>query len=353
MSLEDRRLCIKLAQDAVQNGAREKSACEVMNLSWRTFRRWKAAPDVGDQRRGPRTLPRHALSPEERKQIIAIANQKEYRDLSPWQIVAKLADQGTYIASESSIYRLFRKEKMLSHRLRSEPPKHEKPQALIADRPNKIYTWDITYMKGPVKGQFFYLYLFLDIYSRKIVGWQVKETESAELAADLVRRICEDEGIQPNTLSLHSDNGASMKGATMLATLQSLGVVPSFSRPGVSDDNPYSEALFRTLKYRPSYPDGRFESLDEARQWVSRFADWYNTGHMHSGIKFVTPQARHEGRDREILNRRDEVYIEARKKTPYRWTGKTRNWNPVGSVNLNPPKCKSSSHWNLTIPMAA
>ena len=170
MSLEDRRLCIELAQDAVQNGAREKSACEVMNLSWRTFKRWKAAPDVGDQRRGPRTLPRHALSPEERKQIIAIANQKEYRDLSPWQIVAKLADQGTYIASESSIYRLFRKEKMLSHRLRSEPPKHEKPQALIADRPNKNIHLGYYLHEGPGKRAVFLSLLVLRYLQQKDSG---------------------------------------------------------------------------------------------------------------------------------------------------------------------------------------
>ena len=165
-----------------------------------------------------------------------------------------------------------------------------KPRALCATAPDQLFSWDITYLPTLIKGIYFYLYLFMDIFSRKIVGWQIYETESSELAAEVMRDICERENIAPNQVVLHSDNGSPMKGATMLATLQALGVVPSFSRPAVSNDNPYSESLFKTLKYRPAYPRRAFENLLAARQWVGTFVQWYNHEHRHSAIGFVTPQ---------------------------------------------------------------
>lgn len=216
-----------------------------------------------------------------------------------------------------------------------------KPRALTATAPNQIYTWDITYLPTQVKGVFLYLYLVLDIYSRKIVGWQVHHEERSELAADLMTDICHREKVDKNQVTLHSDNGSPMKGATMLATLQELGVVPSFSRPSVSNDNPYSESVFRTLKYRPEYPEKPFADIKLARDWVSVFVQWYNNEHRHSGIKFTTPQARHTGKDIEILARRKLVYKQAKLENPIRWSGDIKNWEHIEEVYLNPEKGKS------------
>lgn len=183
-----------------------------------------------------------------------------------------------------------------------------------------------------------YLYLFMDIFSRKVVGWQVYETESSELASEVMRDICERENIARNQVVLHSDNGSPMKGATMLATLQALGVMPSFSRPAVSNDNPFSESIFKTLKYRPTYPRRPFENLLAARQWVDTFVHWYNEEHRHSAISFVTPAQRHAGLDAALLRKRVEVYEAAKARHPERWSGSTRNWQHVTIVHLNPEK---------------
>ena len=254
-----------------------------------------------------------------------------------------LADSGRYIASESTFYRVLREKGQMTHRHRSKPPSGSKPRGLLAAGPNCVYIWDITYLPTRVRGMFFYLYMVMDVYSRKIVGWQVYKRESSELAADLMTDICITEGIKRDQVTLHSDNGGAMKGATLLATLEKLGVIRSTSRPGVSSDNVYSESLFRTLKYVPYYPDRPFEDILEARRWVERFVGWYNDVHLHSGIRFVTPSQRHGGLDREILSKRDEVYREAKRKNPLRWSGQTRNWSPVGEVWLNPDQRKDKA----------
>ncbi|MCF6354852.1 MAG: IS3 family transposase, partial [Candidatus Polarisedimenticolaceae bacterium] len=256
--------------------------------------------------------------------------------------VPKLADLGRYIASEATFYRILNDNDQLKHRGKSKPAKKvTKPRALTATAANQIYTWDITYLPTQVKGVFLYLYLVLDIYSRKIVGWQVHSEELSLLAADLMTDICQREGIARNQVTLHSDNGSPMKGATMLATLQELGIVPSFSRPSVSNDNPYSESVFRTLKYRPEYPEKPFVDICAARDWVSGFVHWYNHEHRHSGIKFVTPEQRHTGEEIQILSKRKQVYEKARSQNPSRWTGETRNWDRIDKVYLNPEKGKS------------
>ena len=183
---------------------------------------------------------------------------------------------------------------------------------------------------------FFYLYMIVDVWSRKIVAATVFEEESMEHSARLFTHACFVHGVQPEGLVLHSDNGGPMKGSTMQATLQRLGVIPSFSRPRVSDDNPYSESLFRTMKYRPEYPSGAFETLEHAQGWVDEFVRWYNTCHLHSAIRFVTPDDRHYGREEHILANRRQVYEKARRRHPNRWSRHTRNWNPVRLVWLNP-----------------
>lgn len=300
------------------------------------MQRWRAQ-NVGDDRRaGPRTPPPNKLSERERREVLAVVNSPEHRDLSPKQIVPKLADRGLYLASESTIYRILRDQGQMAHRAASKPPTSRRPDELLATAPNQVWSWDITYLKSPVRGVFFYLYLVIDIFSRKIVGAAVHETEDSQHAAELIALACRLEGIDPGQLSLHSDNGSPMKGATLLATLQQLGVMPSFSRPRVSDDNPFSEALFRTAKYRPEYPSGPFEGLEAARAWAGWFVEWYNHEHLHSGISFVTPAQRHAGQDLEILERRRAVYEAARARHPERWSGGTRNWSRVEAVRLNP-----------------
>jgi transposase InsO family protein len=256
---------LALIDEAVANGAGLEAACETINLSARTVQRWREDPDGDDERVGPRTKPPHALTTEERARIVELATSPRYRDLSPNQIVPLLADQKLYVASEASFYRVLREEKLLAHRSAARPAKRHKPKACVATGPCQVWSWDITYLRAAVRGTFYYLYLVLDIWSRKIVAWEVYEVESDEHAATLIRAAAAAERVDPNTLTLHSDNGSAMKGATMLATLQRLGIAPSFSRPRVSDDNAAVEALFRTLKYRPGYPRKPFASLAEAR----------------------------------------------------------------------------------------
>lgn len=323
--------------EAVATGARQSRACEIVGIDPRTLQRWKVRGVGDDQRSGPRTAPRNKLSARERRKVLAVVNSPEYRDLSPNQIVPILADQGVYIASESTIYRILREEDQVTHRETSQAPqKRHRPRELAATGPDQVWSWDITYLRSPVRGQFFYLYMVMDVWSRKIVGWAIHEREDNVHAARLVESACAREGIRRGQLTVHSDNGSPMKGATLLATLQLLGVATSFSRPRVSDDNPYSEALFRTVKYRPDFPASVFSSRDAARAWVAAFVAWYNTRHRHSAIRFVTPKQRHEGEQRDILNHRAKIYEKARQKNPERWPGSIRNWQPIDIVVLNP-----------------
>jgi len=326
----------QLIKEATNSGARLGAAIDAIGLSIRTFQRWNLQDDGADRRRGPGSDPSNKLAPAERQNIIDIANSPAFRDLSPKQIVPQLADQGVYVASESSFYRVLREEGEINHRETARPATSRKTKEHVATGPCQVWSWDITYLKSPVLGQFFYLYLIMDVWSRKIVAATVFAKESNDYSAKLFVQACRRLRIDPEGLVLHSDNGGPMKGATMLATLQRLGVVPSFSRPQVSDDNPYSEALFRTMKYRPGYPSQAFPSLEASQTWVDDFGDWYNTKHLHSGIRFVTPDDRHFGREKALLNSRRELYEKARQQNPNRWSKNVRNWEPVETVFLNP-----------------
>jgi transposase InsO family protein len=328
---------MQLVDEAIQAGARQARACDVLGISTRTLERWRTE-GLEDQRRGPAQLPEHVLTAQEKQRAVELANTPEFRDLPPEQIVARLADQGQYICSERSLDRLLHAEKLHKHRERAKPAQHAKPREFTADGPCQVMTWDITYLPGPVRGHFFYLYLFLDIWSRRIMGWQIRDTETAESAAELIRRICDEHRLEHSDLVLHSDNGAAMKGSSMLTTLRWLGIRPSFSRPGVSDDNAHVESIFRTLKYRPSYPSRGFQSLELARAWVSDFVRWYNFEHLHSAIGFVSPDDRHHGRDIELLERRKAVYQAAKQRNPRRWSGATRSWHRPRVVRLNPER---------------
>lgn len=335
-----------MIEEACASGARLAKACEAVLLSPRTVQRWQLPDEVpsdGRKAAGRNRVPANKLSKTERIALLETANLEKFAHLSPSQIVPKLADEGIYLASESTFYRTLRAEKQLSHRGRVKAAKNKRPVPVLSTEPNQLWSWDITYMGTTVKGLFFYLYLIMDVFSRKIVGWEVYAEESADHAAKTLRKAYLREGIAGRSLILHSDNGSPMKGATMLGTMQNLGVMPSFSRPSVSNDNPYSESLFKTLKYHPGLPDKPFDTLDEARLWVSGFQHWYNEEHRHSAIKFVTPGQRHRGEDREILKQRTSLYAMARAAMPERWSGSCRNWIRPAVVSLNPQKATQSN----------
>ncbi len=313
----------------------------MLDLSVRTYQRWVREGEVKPDGRplAERPEPANKLSAEERERVLAVCHAAEFASLPPGQIVPRLADRGEYLASESSFYRILREADEQHHRGRTRAPRQPAlPPSHCARGPCEVWSWDITWLPGPVRGLFFYLYLILDVYSRKIVGFEVYERESAELGAWVVRRAVLAEGCIDKPLVLHADNGSPQKGSTLRATLAALGIEASYSRPRVSDDNAYSEALFRTCKYRPDYPQAGFESLEAARHWSLEFVRWYNQEHRHSSIRYVTPAERHAGEDQPILAARVRVYEAAKERHPERWTGAIRNWAPIGEVWLNPVK---------------
>ena len=278
------------------------------------------------------------LTADERQSVLNAAHREEFRDLSPRQIVPRLADAGEYIASESTFYRVLREAGELAHRGRANPRKHHRPKEHIASAPNQVWSWDNTYLRSATRGAFFYLYLIVDIYSRKLVGWRVEGEESALLASELVAKTVAIEGVDANRLVLHADNGGPMKGSTMLATLQRLGIVPSFSRPRVSDDNPYAEALFKTLKYRPGFPSKPFASIDAAREWIAGFVAWYNDEHRHSGLGLHTPADVHYDLAGVVRDKRAAVLDAAYAAHPERFPRKHPEPPKLPTVSwINPP----------------
>jgi len=338
--MAQREPLLAMINEACINGARQAPACEILGLTVRTVQRWK--PQVtGDQRVGQGRVPHNKLSKAQNETLLDVMNSPVYRDCPPSQIVPRLADEGRYLASESTLYRLLAKENQLQHRHASRVAKKNKPKAVVATAPNQLYSWDITYLPRSILGMYYFLYVFIDIFSRKIVGWQIHESQRSEYAAACLKDICRREGIERDQLVLHSDNGTPMKGISMLSMMQLLGIVPSFSRPSVSDDNPFIESFFRTTKYAPQYP-GYFQDLPDARRYFEKFVTWYNEQHRHSGIKFVTPSQRHRGEDMVILEKRKEVYEKAKAQYPKRWNGRAiRNWDWIDSVSLNPDRKKS------------
>jgi len=344
ISYPDRIKYCDLIDKAVHHGARQKLACELVGISSRTYQRWNRGDVLSKDQRLDNNAPVHnKLSDAIRQEIIDVINKPEYSALTPYQIVPTLLDLGQYIASESTFYRVMRAHNQLKHRGKGVVSQRKKPDPLKATRANEIYSWDITYLLSSIKGQYYYLYMVMDIYSRKIVGWQVHDCESSAHAADLIEDIVHREKIDKNQLVIHSDNGSPMRGATLRAKMIDLEIAPSYSRPRVSNDNPYSESLFKTVKYHYTFPENPFPDLNEARIWVENFVSWYNGEHQHSAIKFVTPNQRHNDQDKAILESRKRVIEQARKNHPERWNGrKTRNLTHINVVYLNPGKEKSS-----------
>jgi transposase InsO family protein len=341
--VEDRQRTARQIEQAQASGARLKNACAVVGIDARTLQRWKhAGLASADARphavRAPST---HALSPQERERILQIANEPRFADLPPARIVPMLADEGLYVASESSFSRVLRAHDQVRHRGPGKAPQRQRaPTTHVATAARQLWAWDMSYLPAQVIGHWFYLYLILDVYSRKIVGFEVHDRDSSDHAVDLLRRTALSEGLHAmqDRPVLHGDNGATLKATTVLAMLHWLGIKPSYSRPRVSNDNAFVESLFKTAKYRPQFPGSGFADLDAARDWASRFVHWYNHDHRHSGIRYVSPVDRHAGRDREILARRHELYQQAKAAHPARWARQTRNWDHISVVTLNPER---------------
>lgn len=340
--LSKRQTLISWIDEARQRGARLRLACEEADISFRTYKRWFKAGTVHSDKRpnAVRLSPQNKLSEAERRQIITVSNEPRFASLPPSQIVPTLLDEGVYYASESSFYRVLNAHNQLHHRGRSvSPSKRTLPTTFTANQSGEVYCWDITYLPSTVRGQFYYLYMLEDIYSRKIVGWEVHEAESGDNAAALLQRTLIKENTLHTGVVLHSDNGAPMKSQTMRMKAYELGVTPSYSRPRVSNDNPFAESLFRTCKYRPDWPSQGFKSLEEAREWVLTFTRWYNYEHKHSQLRFVTPHQRHTGQDKAILMQRERCLERAKQVNPSRWGSRNiRNCKPVGPTTLNPAK---------------
>jgi transposase InsO family protein len=333
---------MQLIDEAVQAGAHRASASAHLGVSVRSVQRWKHKPEDARTLSG-RTSPPNKFSDNERQALLDAACREEFASLTPHQIVPKLADQGIYLGSESTFYRVLKAENLSRRRGRASESQRRAPTTHRADGPNQLWCWDITWMPTTIRGRYFYWYMMKDVYSRMLVGNEVWEVESGEHASALLTKACLIEGTVGRPLVLHSDNGSAMKGALMRATMTKLNVESSFSRPRVSNDNAYAEALFRTAKYCPMWPERPFDTLDEARTWVQKFVAWYNDEHCHSGLKYVTPSQRHSGQADELLTKRRALYEQARAKNPTRWSGDTRNWKLADLVYLNPEKTEESA----------
>lgn len=352
-SLPKRQQYIAWIQEANLAGARLRLACREAGISLRTYKRWYKSGQVTVDKRpeAVRPAPQNKLSQTEVEAIIRVCNEDLFASLPPTQVVPTLLDDGIYYASESTFYRILKGYGQLQHRGRGAAKKKVKPPTTFtATGPGQVFCWDITYLPSAVRGQFYYWYMIIDIFSRKIVGEEVYEQESGEHAAQLLQRTLLRENCLHTGVVLHSDNGAPMKSLTLRAKAYELGVKTSYSRPRVSNDNPFAESLFRTCKYRPEWPANGFESLAQARQWTLNFMRWYNNEHKHSQLGFVTPSQRHKGEDAAILANRKACLEAAKAAHPNRWGKRdVRNCEPVGPTTLNPEKIDE----NLMINKAA
>lgn len=331
--LEDKRCILEWIHDTVAAGASAEHACDIAGISIRTYQRWRRNCAEDNRKGAAKRIPRK-LSADEIERVKETACLPEYRDLTPYEIVAILAEKSEYIASERTFYRILKAMGLIHHRGDGKAPvMRAEPQELVATGPDQVWSWDITWLKTDVRGLFYYAYVVKDIWTKDIVGWEIHEREDDELSAELFKRLKNKHGMKG--VYLRSDNGNPMKGATMLMTLYNLGVIPSYSRPRVSNDNPFIESLFKTLKYTAGYP-GCFKDLDHARTWMADFVNWYNTEHRHSAIGYVTPQQRRNGDYKKIFAKRNDAVARARESHPERWVKKQRVWGCDEAVYLNP-----------------
>ena len=328
-----RTVAIKLIDEAISSGAALSKACDTLEISMRTYYRWKN-DDSGDKRKGSEKIIPRKLTPEEEQEIVDVSCEKCFCDCNPYQIVALLLDEGRYIASTSSFYRVLKSRGLLHHRRRGRSNKKKStPPELVATGPNQVFSWDITWLKTDVNGIFFFAYMIIDVWSRKLVGWEIHTKESADISSQMFKRLSRNLNLKG--VKLHSDNGHPMRGSTMIQTLYNLGILPSFSRPRVSNDNPFSESFFKTVKYTAGFPS-YFRDLEHARIWMADFVNWYNTEHRHSGIGLITPEQRHSGEGSKIMNKRNYVISNTYALKPERWSSKPAVWKNAEEVYLNP-----------------
>jgi putative transposase len=314
------------------------AACEAFAVPRASYYRSQLPPRPLE----PRPSPPRALSVEERQDVLDTLHSERFVDKAPAEVWATLLDERNYLCSIRTMYRILDDAKEVRERRNQlRHPKYTKPE-LLAEAPNQVWSWDITKLLGPAKWTYFYLYVILDIFSRYVVGWMVADGESASLASELIAQTCAKQGIEPGQLTIHADRGSSMKSKTVALLLSDLGVTKTHSRPHVSDDNPFSESQFRTLKYRPDFPQ-RFGSIVDARGFCRPFFDWYNTEHRHSGIALMTPEAVHYGRAEALQAERQRILTAAYQSHPERFVGRP----PVppalpAAVWINPPKEQSA-----------
>lgn len=340
-SLEEKERIIDFIKLAQHYKVKIQTACILAGISVKSYYNWQNH-SKDDKRNGPNVV-QNKLSEDEVASVLKTICKPEYCDSAPYQIYNKLLDDGKYYCSESTMYRLMKKSGLNAFRSTSKKRRKNvrKKPILIANKPNQVWSWDITYLKTDIKGRYYYLYMVIDIFSRFIVAGYVYEYESGETAAEFMNSAYLNVDINNERPIIHSDNGSPMRSGNLRTTLESLGVAPSFSRPRTSNDNPFSEAAFKTLKYVPDYPKSGFSSMEEANEWVEKFINWYNNEHMHSGIKYCTPSQRHQNKDKEVLRKRREVLEEARSEKPNRWIKKkVRNLDYISEVSINKEKDK-------------
>ena len=310
--------------------------CESLGVSRAALYRWRQ-PKLAME---PKPRPRHprSLGPHERQAILDTLNSERFCDASPAEVHATLLEEETYLASPRTMYRVLAEaHEVRERRDQLRHPSYTKPE-LLATQPNQVWSWDITKLKGPVKWTYFYLFVILDIFSRYVVGWMVAHGEGARLAERLIEETCTKQNISPGQLTIHADRGPAMTSKTVALLFSDLDILRSHSRPYVSDDNPFSESHFRTLKYRPDFPD-RFGSLEHARQVCRTLFAWYNAEHHHSGLAFLTPATVHHGRADEVLDARHRVRLAAYAAHPERFVnGPPRRKNLPNAVWINPPE---------------
>ena len=319
------------------------AACRSMEVSRATFYRRLCQAERPLRAGQPRPKPVRALSDEERGKVVEILHQERFMDKAPATVYATLLDEGTYLCSTRTMHRILGKEgEVRERRDQLRHPHYSAPQ-LLAMGPNQVWSWDITKLLGPVKWSYFYLFVILDLFSRYVVGWMIAHRESAVLAERLIRETCEKQNIEPGQLTIHADRGSSMTSKPVALLMADLGITKTHSRPHVSDDNPYSESQFKTLKYHPTFPE-RFGSIEDARAFCQQFFPWYNTEHRHSGIGLLTPATVHYGQDAIVTNQRERVLTAAFSNHPERFVrGAPQPPRVPDAVWINKPKPASTS----------
>jgi putative transposase len=318
-----------------------KAACLALGVAESTYHR-QAKPRAPRPRR-PHPKPPRSLSPAEYQQVLDVLHAERFMDLSPREVYASLLDEGTYLCSVRTLYRILAAEQEVQERRRQRRhPVYAKPE-LLATNPNELWSWDITKLKGPVKWRYFYLYVILDVFSRYVVGWMVADREDAALAKLLIAETCAKQGISLDQLTIHADRGPSMRSKAVAMLLSELGVTKTHSRPYVSDDNPFSESQFKTMKYRPDFPE-QFGSLPDARAFCAAFFPWYNTEHHHTGVALLTPEVVHYGQAGQVIAKRQDVLMAAYHAHPERFVRRPPQHAALPeAVWINPPKPQPAS----------